>query len=317
MSSGSLFSYSSLVHAVSGGCGSAVAMTTFFPLDTVRTRLQLQHKSTEDTAPPHDGSEPENDTVAGMLLSILKKEGMSGLYRGLLPVIESLYCSNFVYFYAFHGLKRVLNPNKTALNDLCCGMTAGVINVMATTPLWVVNTRLKLQGTALQRHHNKHRQYKGMMDGLRRVYAEEGVAGLWASCGSSLLLVCNPAIQFMVYESIKRRLSNASGGAPPSGLLVFLAGAIAKALATSLTYPIQLAQARQRHGGSAASRRGLLQLLRSVVRDEGISGLFKGLNAKLLQTVLTAALMFVCYEKIAAFVFALLMGRRQVAAVKV
>lgn len=37
-----LFSYSSLVHAISGGCGSAVAMSTFFPLDTVRTRLQLE-----------------------------------------------------------------------------------------------------------------------------------------------------------------------------------------------------------------------------------------------------------------------------------
>ena len=40
-----LFSYNNLVHAVSGGCGSAVAMSTFYPLDTVRTRLQLQNKN--------------------------------------------------------------------------------------------------------------------------------------------------------------------------------------------------------------------------------------------------------------------------------
>ena len=32
-------------------------------------------------------------------------------------------------------------------------------------------------------------------------------------------------------------------------------------------------------------------------------GLFKGLEAKLIQTVLTAALMFLTYEKIAAFIF--------------
>lgn len=35
-------------------------------------------------------------------------------------------------------------------------------------------------------------------------------------------------------------------------------------------------------------------------------GMYKGLEAKLLQTVLTAALMFVAYEKIAAFIFRIL-----------
>ena len=39
--------------------------------------------------------------------------------------------------------------------------------------------------------------------------------------------------------------------------------------------------------------------------------MYKGLEAKLTQTVLTAALMFVCYEKIAAFIFNL-MGMRYV-----
>lgn len=38
-------------------------------------------------------------------------------------------------------------------------------------------------------------------------------------------------------------------------------------------------------------------------RKEGPSGLFKGMESKLLQTVLTTALMFMCYEKISAGVF--------------
>ena len=41
-------------------------------------------------------------------------------------------------------------------------------------------------------------------------------------------------------------------------------------------------------------------------REQGVKGLYKGLEAKLLQTVSTAALMFVTYEKIAAFIFRLL-----------
>lgn len=38
-------------------------------------------------------------------------------------------------------------------------------------------------------------------------------------------------------------------------------------------------------------------------RKFGVLGLYKGLEAKLLQTVLTAALMFVVYEKITAATF--------------
>jgi adenine nucleotide transporter 17 len=40
-------------------------------------------------------------------------------------------------------------------------------------------------------------------------------------------------------------------------------------------------------------------------------GLYKGMEAKLLQTVLTAALMFAAYEKIASFVFKLLLNHQK------
>lgn len=41
----------------------------------------------------------------------------------------------------------------------------------------------------------------------------------------------------------------------------------------------------------------------STGRRHGVLGLYKGLEAKLLQTVLTAALMFVVYEKIMRVTF--------------
>ena len=41
-------------------------------------------------------------------------------------------------------------------------------------------------------------------------------------------------------------------------------------------------------------------------RQGGVKGLYKGLEAKLTQTVLTAAFMFLTYEKILTFTFSLL-----------
>lgn len=52
----------------------------------------------------------------------------------------------------------------------------------------------------------------------------------------------------MVYEAMKRKAQQVSGGHQLSSLAVFGVGATAKALATILTYPIQLVQAKQRVG---------------------------------------------------------------------
>lgn len=122
----------------------------------------------------------------------------------------------------------------------------------------------------------------------------EGISALWSGVGSSLVLVSNPAIQFAVYEALKRHIPAKSASA------FFLMGAIAKAVATMATYPIQLAQSRQRNG---KNKMNTLVLLYALLKKKGPQGLFSGLEAKLYQTVLTAALMFVTYEKVVRFVF--------------
>lgn len=210
---------------------------------------------------------------------------------GLKPVLISLGSSNFVYFYTFHGLKSLVNSSAIE-NDLMLGIVAGAINVLLTTPLWVVNSRLKASPS---------QYYSGLLDGLVHIANCEGLSALWSGIGPSLILVSNPAIQFTVYEALKRRFSPKTAGT------FFLMGAFAKAIATIVTYPVQLAQARQRHGKDAKINSAALLL--SILRKNGPAALFSGLEAKLLQTVLTAALMFMTYEKIVNFVFRLLLKR--------
>ena len=79
-------------------------------------------------------------------------------------------------------------------------------------------------------------------------------------------------------------------------------GAASKALATALTYPAirtkVLMQTLQ--GGAAAGGAhppGLLATARTVARREGAAGLYRGLRAQLLKTVLVAALQLMVKEK--------------------
>ncbi|KAH8415472.1 hypothetical protein KR222_000359 [Zaprionus bogoriensis] len=307
---GQVFSYQNWVHAVSGAAGGCIAMSTFYPLDTVRSRLQLEESG-------------EVRSTRRVIKEIVLGEGFQALYRGLGPVLQSLCISNFVYFYTFHALKLVASNGQrgqqSAFKDLLLGSIAGIINVFTTTPFWVVNTRLRMRNVAgTSDEVNKH--YKSLLQGLQYVAKTEGLAGLWAGTIPSLMLVSNPALQFMMYELLKRNIMTFTGGEIGS-MGFFMIGAIAKAFATVLTYPLQLVQTKQRHrtnemsniapstSQQAAGKQktpSMLELMVSILQHQGIAGLFRGLEAKILQTVLTAALMFMAYEKIAGTVKLLL-----------
>lgn len=115
---------------------------------------------------------------------------------------------------------------------------AGVVNVLLTTPMWVVNTRLKLQGVRFRNEDLQQTGYRGifgmceicihiivqhktsfvttllyitavhvlsLVDAFSQIIANEGVGTLWNGTLPSLILVLNPAVQFMFYEAMKRK----------------------------------------------------------------------------------------------------------------
>lgn len=205
-------------------------------------------------------------------------------------------------------MKSVAKTKESVVLDLIFGMLAGVVNVLSTTPFWVVNNRLKLVAT----NGLDTVPYANLLEGLIYVGNTEGFAGLWAGTVPSLMLVINPAIHFMVYEALKRRVLARYNSI--SGWGFFGIGAVAKAVATVLTYPLQLVQTKLRRGSYHDETNGdhlpknvnVLQLILFELKHNGFKGLFRGMEAKLMQTVLTAALMFLAYEKIYRFVFAIM-----------
>ncbi|XP_067642623.1 peroxisomal membrane protein PMP34 isoform X2 [Eurosta solidaginis] len=292
-------------------------MTTFYPLDTVRARLQLED-------PDKKG---EARSTLQVIKEIINNEGIQALYMGLGPVLQSLCISNLVYFYTFHCLKAVAYNSQqqpSALKDLFLGSIAGIINVLATAPFWVVNTRVRMRNVS-DTSDLANKYYKNLVSGLLYLAKTEGIGGLWSGTIPSLMLVSNPALQFMMYELLKRQFTKFTGNELTS-LGYFTIGALAKAFATVLTYPLQLIQTKQRNSSNITSApsnepttfkqlpnevdsKSMVKIMLSILQHHGFKGLFRGLEAKILQTVLTAALMFTIYEKIAATVGVLLMKK--------
>ncbi|GFH08213.1 uncharacterized protein HaLaN_03143 [Haematococcus lacustris] len=95
----------------------------------------------------------------------------------------------------------------------------------------------------------------------------------------------------------------------------FLLSALAKLGATLVTYPMLLIKSRLQASSAAtaseARYRGVLHAVLSIVRLEGWAGLFKGMQVKMVQTVLAAALLMSIKEQVYRTTRVLLLGVRK------
>lgn len=266
------------LHGIAGGFAAQGSLFLLYPLDQLRTSLQVD----EEHHPTLD------------VLSRLWKNG--DLYRGLVASLQTLGASYFVYFFFYQGLKsrrqRTKGGQLNTFDEMFASSVAGVINVYLTSPLWVASMRLRKNVG------------KSLPSEVARIAQNEGIQALWAGVVPSLWLVSNPIINFTVYDGLKRAFLNAQGRLTIGAGEAFVLGAIAKFVATILTYPMQVVQSRLRAKEGialslgASKEIGTMQMLARIWKQDGRSGFFKGLDAKLAQTVLNAALMFAFYERL-------------------
>ncbi|GER54457.1 mitochondrial substrate carrier family protein [Striga asiatica] len=148
----------------------------------------------------------------------------------------------------------------------------------------------------------------GTTHAIQEVYGEAGVLGFWKGVFPTLIMVSNPSIQFMLYETFlkklkKQRLLSSKGANGVTALEIFLLGALAKLGATVVTYPLLVVksrlQAKQNAGGDKRHQyRGTLDAILKMLRYEGFYGFYKGMGTKVVQSVLAAAVLFMVKEEL-------------------
>ena len=79
-------------------------------------------------------------------------------------------------------------------------------------------------------------------------------------------------------------------------------GAFAKVCSTLVTFPVQTVKTSlvKAHGAGDVRFGGVAQCVRHIVATEGVGGLYAGVESKLLQTSLTAAVLSVVRLRILA-----------------
>jgi solute carrier family 25 folate transporter 32 len=314
-------------NALAGAGAGAVAATIVCPLDVLKTRLQV--------STTRAGGDAYVSTFQS-LRSIVQLEGFIGLYRGLTPTIAALLPNWAVYFTAYEFLKRssfqksrraLANGDDTeneteselaaSLRHMTSAAGAGAATVFVTNPLWVVKTRLQVQHSrALRGSMPTRAVYKGTLDALRRVATEEGARGLYSGLAPSLAGIAHVVIQFPVYERLKLQLARGDFSVfgfedgpdgktgkqrcvgDLTGVELACASAVAKMVASSVTYPHEVIRSHM-HVQGLGPFGGVLGLIAKIhAEGGGWRAFYRGVGTNLVRTTPAAAITFTSYELI-------------------
>ena len=328
-------------HFAAGGCGGMMGALITCPLEVVKTHLQSKNVLRR--------------SLSDVVLQIARIDGVLGFWRGIGPMLAGVVPARAVNFWTYNAVKGYMlstghadgplvhvsgacflspgavrckmcpTPRRADLSRCWAGgIVAGVTTVTVINPVWVIKTRLQLQGAA-QMHavatagEKTPRRaggvvYRGSFDAFRQILREEGVLGFYKGLIPSIWGVSETAIQFVLYEHLKSMLAHRhSKGVHSSSSMhtsqqielhnfeYIGAAASAKVVASCSTYPHEVIRTRLRERGASKMYNSAIHCVQRVWVEEGVRGLYGGLGTHLLRVIPNTAILFFTYEKVSRF----------------
>lgn len=253
-----------------GAIAGVSEILTFYPLDVVKTRMQL------DTGKTSLG-------LVGSLRAIVAQEGFGRLYRGLTPPLLLEAPKRAVKFAAndFWGKTILSATGSTKMTQeisIATGCAAGATESFVVVPFELVKIRLQ----------DKSSTYAGPMDVVRQTVRKEGPLGLYAGMEATFWrhFWWNGGYFGCIFQ-VKSVLPKAeTRGAELFNN--FVAGAVGGFVGTAINTPFDVVKSRIQ--GAAKPPAGQLPkynwtypALATILREEGPAALYKGFVPKVVR----------------------------------
>ncbi|CAB4296512.1 unnamed protein product [Prunus armeniaca] len=248
---------------IAGGAAGVFVEAALYPIDTIKTRLQVAH-------------------AGGKIVLKGLYSGLAGNLAGVLPA-SAIFVG--VYEPTKQKLLKALPENLSALAHLTAGAIAGAASSVVRVPTEVVKQRMQ---TA---------QFSSAPDAVRLILAKEGFKGLYAGYGSFLLRdLPFDAVQFCIYEQLQIgfKLAARRDLNDPE---VAMIGAFAGAVTGAITTPLDVIKTRLMLQGSENQYRGIYDCVRTIMREEGSPALWKGIGPRVLWIGIGGSIFFGVLER--------------------
>lgn len=251
---------SASVNSFSGAMAGMASGIVTCPLDVIKTKLQAQGSFSNPVL--HNG--PKTSTMYhglfGTARTIIRQDGLKGMYRGLGPMLMGYLPTWAVYMAVYDSSREYFYQNGYGEKDrdkwmarIYASITAGACSTITTNPIWVIKTRLMSQVSRTASDGARTPwQYSNTLDAFRKMYRAEGIGAFYSGLAPALLGLTHVAIQFPLYEYFKQQFTGLEMGETPTengkaatntaGILA--ATFLSKICATSATYPHEVLRTR-------------------------------------------------------------------------
>lgn len=286
-----------------GGVAGAVSRTVVSPLERLKILYQVQSV----------GRNEYKMSVGKALGKMWRDEGWRGFMRGNGTNCVRIVPYSAVQFSSFNLYRRSTENwtgrNITSLERLILGGCAGITSVTFTYPLDIVRTRLSIQTASfasLAKHQGKP---PGMWPTMVLMYKQEGgVRGLYRGIIPTIAGVAPyVGLNFMVYEAVRGYFTQ-PGEKDPVWYRKLAAGAISGAVAQTCTYPFDVLRRRfqiKSMNGMGFQYTSIWNAITTIVKEEGVRGLYKGIMPNLLKVAPSMASSWLSFEMTRDFLVAL------------
>ncbi|CAN8325984.1 unnamed protein product [Cochlearia groenlandica] len=285
---------------IAGGVTGGIAKTAVAPLERIKILFQTRR------------DEFKRIGLVGSINKIGRTEGLMGFYRGNGASVARIVPYAALHYMAYEEYRRWIiygfpDTTRGPLLDLLAGSFAGGTAVLFTYPLDLVRTKLAYQVVGSTKAQAKATVipleqivYRGITDCFSRTYKESGFRGLYRGVAPSLYGIFPYAgLKFYFYEEMKRHVPDEH---KKDISLKLVCGSVAGLLGQTLTYPLDVVrrqmQVERLYGAvkEETRRRGTMQTLFKIAREEGWKQLFSGLSINYLKVVPSVAIGFTVYD---------------------
>lgn len=182
-----------LIPPTAGAMGNIMSSAIMVPKELITQRMQAGAK----------GRSWE------VLLRILKKDGILGLYAGYSATLLRNLPAGVLSYSSFEYLKAAVlrKTNQVHLEpyqSVFCGALAGAISASLTTPLDVVKTRLMTQAHGEALNKVAAAMYSGVSATVKQILKEEGWKGFTRGMGPRVVhSACFSALGYFAFETAR------------------------------------------------------------------------------------------------------------------
>ncbi|CAK5101001.1 unnamed protein product [Meloidogyne enterolobii] len=263
---------------VAGTAGGVAIVYSGQPLDTVKVKMQAFPTL--------------NRNWLSCFGNIMRTGGIKGLYAGSIPSLVANVSENAVLFTSYGFCQKAVGyasgSNTTGpLGNATAGALAAFFAAIVLCPTELVKCKLQAQSEVNSRF------VKTPASICREMFQEGGIRSFYTGFVATLI---------REYEMSRKFLTPIGKTKEEIGVLrTAISGGIGGMALWTAIFPADVVKSRMQIGETGR----FSTILMKIVKNEGISALYKGLSPTLIRTCIASAALFITFENIKTFLHSL------------